>query len=63
MNRPGSVTPDSCPYCPHYNPFHGACRHPMRQVVVSELSAGDRECPVFGEVRATAMRALEDRLD
>lgn len=63
MSAPRSATPDSCPCCPHYDPFHGACHHPLHQDVVRALADGsDDGCPLYASIRAEAMRTLEARL-
>lgn len=51
---------ESCPRCPHFDPFHDASRHPLHQEVVRELTDGTAECGLYGSVRASAMRNLAD---
>lgn len=63
MSTPQSATPDSCPCCPHFDEFHGACRHPARQDVVQELADRGGDCPLFEGIRAAAMRELADDLN
>lgn len=60
MSGQRSWMPDSYPCCPRFDPFHAACRHPLHQTVVRELSVGER--PLYETVRAEAMRELEARL-
>ena len=63
MHTARSATPDVCPYCPHFDGFHASCRHPLRQDVVAALAERGGECPLFDEVRATAMRELADEFN
>lgn len=63
MPAPQLAPPDSCPCCPHFDGFHGACRHPLGQDVVRALvEDGEADCPVFDAFRAGAMRELVDEL-
>lgn len=54
---------ESCTRCPHVDQFHSSCNHPLRQIVIRELSHGMDECPLYDGVKAEAMSNLESELD
>jgi len=55
--------PESCTQCPHLDEFHSTCGHDLNQAIVRELGTGGDVCPLFSEVRAEAMRSLEERIE
>lgn len=63
MSTQRSAPPDSCPCCPYFNEFHGACRHPAHQAVLQALADGQGDCPLYEGIRADAMRELADELN
>ena len=59
---PQSV-PEVCTHCPHHNDFHSTCAHPMRQLIIKQLGEGNStDCPMYPEIRAQAMRDLQERM-
>ena len=54
--------PECCSFCPHHRAVKGNCSHEFRQSLVDYFADHEGTCPVYADVKTTAMRTLRDQL-
>lgn len=48
---------ECCTRCPHIEPVTGACTHPYRQSILTDLD-DERPCPIYTAEKTAAMDRL-----